>query len=176
MPRQIIKDNIWRARINDANRYYESWEKLFKCRLLDDYYEGIQWRSQRQLGYNPYVINKVYETIQIKLADFIPTFPKYLVSTRPSNEEDNLEAAAFSANIKQDTLNTLIQNEASHFSEEIELAYKDHFTRFSIIEVGYSADWIINPRADKPLLDSNVDSGSSGKNRYKVKREPDELP
>ena len=83
MPKQLIDDNIWQDRLNAATAYYEEWEKYFKCDILDKYYEGFQWKSQAELAYNPYVINKIYETIQIKIASFVPTFPKYVVSSKP---------------------------------------------------------------------------------------------
>jgi hypothetical protein len=174
--KQLVKDNLWRGRIDGANRYYDQWETLFKCKILEQYYEGQQWKGQQNLGYNPYVINKTYETIDIKIAEFVPTFPSFLVSSQPSAEEYNLETASQSANLKQDVLNSLIQNDNGHFSDEFEMAYKDHFFRFGIIEVGYAADWIINPAAPKPLLAKDVDKNVNGKDRSKIKFEPPELP
>ena len=61
--KQIIDDNIWMDRINSADRYYKQWEALFKCKILEQYYEGVMWKSQRELGYNPYVINKFFDNI-----------------------------------------------------------------------------------------------------------------
>src|SRR5260221_1437910 len=108
MPKQLIDDQIWSDRLKVANRYYEQWEARFKCDILDKYYEGLQWKSQLELSYDPYTINKVYETIQIKIAEYIPTFPKYLVMSRAGNEDD-MEAASSSAHLKQDLLNTLVE-------------------------------------------------------------------
>lgn len=176
MAKQRVKDNIWKDRISGANRYYESWETLFKCKILEEYYEGLQWKSQKQITYNPYVINKYYETIQIKIAEFVPTFPRFHVNPIPSAEEFDLESAASAANIKQDVLNELIQNPLANFSQEMEMAYKDSFFRFAVMEVGYAADWIINPNAPKPLLAKDVDKNVSGKNKSAIKFEPPELP
>ena len=122
----------------------------------------------------PYVINKFYETIQIKIANFIPAFPKYNVNSRPANTEWNAESAGFSSRLKQDVLNSLVQDERAYFQEEMEMAYKDSFFRFGLMEVGYSADWIMNPNSNKPLLKGNVTR--DGSDRSKVIREPDELP
>jgi len=174
--KQLVQDNIWSDRIKSSELYYQSWEKLFKCKVLEKYYEGIQWKSQKELGWSPYVFNKISSTVQFKLAEFLPTFPKYLISSVPSAEEWDLESAAASANIKESTLNTIIQNENINFAEEMEQAYKDSFFRFGLIEVGYSADWFLNPNAGKPLLKKDTDKQVPYGERSKVKHEPEELP
>ena len=66
MAKQLVEDSIWSQRLTAADKYYKEWEGLFKCEILDKYYEGFQWKSQSELKYNPYTINKIYETIQIK--------------------------------------------------------------------------------------------------------------
>ena len=174
MAKQIIEDNIWKGRLSSANRYHDAWEALFKCKILERYYEGFQWQSQRQLDFSPYVINKVYETIQIKIAEFVPTFIKYLVQARPANSDFNLEGAAASSQLKEDVLNTIVWDARLNFHEEVELAYKDSFFRFGIMEVGYAADWILNPNAPRELLGKDTDRQST--NRQKRKLVPEELP
>jgi hypothetical protein len=174
VPKQLIDDNVWDDRIQAADRYYKQWEGLFKCKILEQYYEGIMWKSQRELGYNPYVINKFFENIAIKIAEFMPTTPVFTISPRQANSQYDLEAAIASAQIKEDTLNTIIQDNRIHFADEMEMAYKDSFTRFGLVEVGYSADWIINPNAMHPLLNSDANKYASGK--PKIKEEPEELP
>jgi hypothetical protein len=175
LAKQFINDNIWRERLSGMNRAYEQWEKRFFCDVTEKYYEGEQWKSQFELGSRPYVINKFYENIQIKISEFIPTFPEFLVSAKPASEQFDLESAAKSSNLKQDVLNTLIQDDRANFSQELELAYKDSFFRFGIIECGYSADWIINPRAAKPVLGRDTDKDLRGKYGRKIKFEPPEL-
>ena len=175
MPKQTIDDSVWGPRLELADKYYRSWEGLFKCDILDRYYEGEQWKSQRQLGYNPYVINKVYETIQIKIANFIPTFPSFLVASRVGNEDD-LAKAAHSAQLKEDLLNTITQEPDNNFSEEVEQAYKDSFFRFGMIEVGYSADWVENPNAPKPLTGKDTDVNLNDRLRRRIIEQPPEIP
>lgn len=175
MAKQLIDDNIWQDRLNAATAYYEEWEKYFKCDILDKYYEGFQWKSQSELAYNPYVINKIYETIQIKIASFVPTFPKYVVSSKPSNE-DQLELASASANIKGDLLNSIIQEPSINFAEEAEQVFKDSFLRFGIAEVGYEADWIENPNAPRPFLGKDSEQNLSPEKRRKILEEPPEIP
>lgn len=175
MSKQIIQDAIWHDRFVAAERYYKEWETRFLCNILDQYYEGFQWKSQDQMWIKPYVINKVYETIQIKIAQFIPTFPQFMVSSRVGNEDD-LAKAASSAQLKEDLLNTVVQDPCVNFSGEFEQAYKDSFFRFGIIEVGYAADWIWNPNAQKPLLGKDTETGLNEKKRQRFIDTPEELP
>lgn len=173
MAQQIIDDSIWKERIPAAVRYKKKWETLFKCEHLENYYEGRQWKDAGD--YNPYVINKFFETIQIKIAKFIPTFPVFNVTAKPANSDYNLEFASTSSQLKQDVLNSIVEDNKLHFAKEMELAYKDHFFRFGVVEVGYASDWIINPNAPKPLLNTDVDASNRGQ-KPKVKKEPEELP
>jgi hypothetical protein len=171
--KQVVEDELWRSRLDFANRYYNSWEKRFECQILNQYYEGFQWKSQKELSYKPYVINKVFETIQIKIAEFVPTTPVFILSPVAS-EDGDLDSIIDSCQKKEDVLNTVTQDERNYFAEELEQAYKDSFFRFGIIEVGYAADWIINPNAQKPLLAK--DTQQNPKDKQKSIQEPKELP
>ena len=126
MPKQLIDDKLWVDRIASADTYYKKWKGLYKCDVLEDYYEGRQWRNLDE-SYTPYTINKIYETIQIKLDSFIPEFPQYLVAPKPGNSEFDLETAGISSQLKQDVLNMIISNDSEVFAEELKAAYKDSF-------------------------------------------------
>lgn len=174
MPKQIIEDTVWEERISESNKYYTEWENLFMCNILEKYYEGHQYKDQRALVDKPYVINKVFETIEIKLAQFIPTLPRFQVVPKAQSMQFDIEEAINSATLKQDVLNTLIANDEHEFASEVEDAYRDSYFRFGVLEVGYSADWIINPNAQKPLLQGNT--GTNKVYKSKVVQEPEELP
>lgn len=173
---QIIADEIWQARIPAAVKYRKRYEGLFFCDMLEDYYEGRQWDVQNP--FEKYTINKVYETVQIKLDQFIPTFPKFLVTASSGNSDWNLEFAAASATIKQDVVNTIITDPNQEYVNEIRLAYKQSFFRFGVVEVGYAADWIMNPNAQRPPTDADkdVDNVDPTKPKLLKKFEPPELP
>lgn len=175
MPKQITADSIWGDRIKSANDYYDKWAKLFKCEVMEKYYEGFQWKDVNNANDSPYTINKIFETVQIKLDEFIPAEPRFTVSPKVGNADWNQEFAIQSAQLKQDVLNTLISDDSAQFPEEVKAAYKDSFFRFGIVEAGYAADWVYNPRAQKPLLNTNVDPTARTENP-KVKQEPEELP
>lgn len=165
----------WQIRIDNANRFYEEWETKFKCNSLCQYFEGFQWKGKReqiQVNYNPYTLNLVYSTIKIKLASLIFQRPSFLIEPQPGNLSDwDLDYAMQSAELKQDYLNTLVQNPNANFAKHIKRAAKDSFTRFGLIEVGYAADWR-NPQKE-PILFS--DHGKEFDDKAKVE-ENNEVP
>lgn len=175
MAKEFIKPTVWRTMIDGANKYYNAWEDLFSCRVLEDYYEGRQWANTDAL--KPYTINKIYETIQIKCDSFCPINPYFTVSPKPSNMDFDMDAAVTSAQLKQDVLNTFVGDEDNKFAEEARLAYKDSFFRFAIMETGYAADWIFNPNSQKPFLNADAEQlDGSEKPKVVKKHEPEELP
>lgn len=147
----------WLARIENATKYKRAWETTYKCERLYDYYKGFQWK-QRHLhvgGYNPYTLNLVFSTIEIKCANILFKRPSFIVAPKPGNADWNQEFAIQSAQIKQDVLNTLVNRPNAKFKANMKRAALDSFFRFGVMEVGYAADWR-NPISQKPLL-SNRD-------------------
>jgi len=145
--------SIWGNRLRVANDYYRKWTTLFLCDKLEDYYEGRQWRNVDPI-YRPYVINFYYSTIKIKLANMLFAQPKFELSPKPGAMDYDQEFAIKTTQVKQDVLNTIIANPSALFKEELELAFLESMVRFGMIEVGYSADWIVNPNVIEPLMKS----------------------
>lgn len=174
VPKQRISDDVWSERLPAAKKHKKTWENQFKIPILYKYYSGFQWKTDG-INYNPYTINKFYETIQIKCAQFIPTFPKYVISTRELNEISDMASAARSAQLKEDLLNQIVSDNRLRYTDEVEQAYKESFFAFGICEVGYSADWITNPQATPPATRGQLEL-TSGKKSSDVVVEPPELP
>lgn len=153
-------NTLWADRIQSANRYYKDWSDKFKCDVLERYYEGDQWKGKKDyqnLNYNPYILNLFYSTIKIKLAGLIFQKPQYMLSPRPGMSDWDLDMAVKSSNMKQDVLNTLVQNPRAKFVNNIRLCALDSFSRFGLLEVGYAADWR-NPAKESPLLSDHEDA------------------
>lgn len=113
------------------------------CDLLEDYWEGRQWQQVgiATTSYKPYVLNLVYSTIKIKLANIIYQNPEFSLTPKPGHGDWDGEMASRSAEIKEAALNTVIQHPKVHFVKNLRLSALDSFFRFGILEVGYSADW-----------------------------------
>ncbi len=163
----------WTIKIANANKYYDAWSTRFKCKRLQDYYEGFQWAALGNLSrsdfYRPYTLNVVYSSIKAKLANIIIQNLQFLVSPRPGRSDWNQEFAMRSALLKQDVLNTITQNPSTDVNEDIKLAALDSFFRFGILEIGYSAEWL-NPSAKPPLMASHEDSSVSPDNDEVIKK------
>jgi len=168
------EESLWTTRLATADHAYKEWEGLFKCDMLEKYYEGFQWKLQN-IENAPYVINYFYSTINEKIAAHLFSQPQFIVSPKPGYSDYDLSFAIQSAQLKEDMLNTIISTERSHFEEEIEAAYLDSVFRFGIVECGYAADWIINPNAGKPLFRSFKKENVNPKDDRIIKQ-PDELP
>lgn len=148
---------FWNIRISNANKFYDEWATNYKCDILEKYYKGgiNQWKGRRDyitVNYNPYTLNLFNSTIKIKLSGLIFQKPAYLINAKPDGFSDwDSDLANQAAGLKQDTLNTIVQNRNMNFPRHVRRAARDSFFRFGIIETGYAADWR-NPQKEDPLL------------------------
>jgi hypothetical protein len=167
----------WAARIKNALRVREDWESKFKCKKLEEYYEGFQWKGRQdtQLGaYNPYTLNLFHSTIEIKLASYLFQRPSFVLTPEPGHDQYDMDFAVKSAGIKQDTLNTIVKNRNVKFAKTLKRVAKDAFFRFGLVEVGYAADWR-NPLKEDPELKSWNDEDLKDSSKDKVVRD-EEVP
>lgn len=171
-------NNPWSNRIKNANKYYEEWENRFRCKTLEDYYEGFQWslvngqRIPENLGIRrPYTVNLVYTTIRRKIANITYSYPEFLIDPQPGNMDWNQDFAVRSAMIKQAALNTVISNPKLEFVEDIRLAAIDSFFRFAVLEIGYAEDYR-NPNKPKMEMASHENPDVSESRDKVVSDEP----
>jgi len=168
-----IEITPWGKKLEISEKAYKEWEGRFRCSVLEKYYEGFQFKDVQEKY--PYVVNFFYATINEKIAAHLFGKPQFKVTPKPGFSDFDLSFAIQSAQIKEDTLNTIIQRDDSYFEEEVESAFLDSFFRYGIIEVGYSANWVINPQAGKPVLRSFKKNELYGR-EDSIVRQPEELP
>ena len=172
---ELARNWLKRIKEND-DKYYKKWESIFKCNKLEKYYQGQQWEPTGT-NYEPYTINLVFSSIEIKLPTLLFQEPVYHVKAKPSDQTNyyDFDKAAKQSLLREDILNTYAQHHIINFSEHIQLAVLDAFFRFGVIEVGYSSDWVENPNADMPILRSDskpiIDPGTRN-----VIKQPKKLP
>ena len=171
------QDCPWARRILNGNKYYQAWESKYRCDTLRDYMRGFQWKYKKDfnsINYNPYTLNLFNSTLKIKLATFLFQKPSFVITPEPGDGQSwDLDLAMKSAEIKQNVLNTIVQNKNMNFTKHVKRAAKDSFSSFGLIEVGYAADWR-NPQKEIPELKS-WDSSDISEEKDKVIND-DEVP
>ena len=166
---------LWSNRLDNAQEYYELWANKFQVEDLEAAYYGFQWNSSSfSEGYKPYVHNMIFVAIDIKSPSLLFQDPVFRVEEIPSAVSFNPEMSVSSAKLKQDTINYFVVSDKIKLAASAELAILDAFFRFGVVEVGYSADWIDNPRASKPELAADSDNLEKGSG--KVLKQPKKIP
>ncbi len=156
MPRVSDKERVaaWDKRVAASTKnVYEKWEEKFSCDMLEEYYYGQQWQGESaEWNQRKYVINIFYPSINIARPSMLFSLPKYKVTPRPTRIDDPMSDVEARAKLQEDTLNTYVQSPQLGFAMETGLAVLDGQFRFGVVQVGYTADFIDNPNAGKPVL------------------------
>jgi len=143
----------WEGRIVSANKQYKEWSERYDTPRLEEYYLGRQWQG---VGENDakkkYVINLVFSTIETNKPSLIFYNPHVKIEPRPSKEDDMSSSARDRAVLCQDTVQTFVDDPNVDFLGETSLALHEAHFRFGMIEVGYTANWVDNPDAQRPML------------------------
>lgn len=139
-------------RLDAAEKYFSDWAERFKCETLNDYYEGYQWKGQNSSDPPPYVINLVYSTIEVKRPNLLFQTPQFSIEPQPSQSDFDPESAWITAKLKSDTLNTVVMANMEEIGVECDLSILDSFFYFGLMEVGYDATWIKNPKLPHSVL------------------------
>lgn len=147
---------LWTNRITQAGKDYDKWARKFEVDRLDAYYEGDQWQGlSEEEKKKRYVVNMIFATVETQLPSLLFSKPKVNAEARPAHEEQSTSESATRATLIEQALQTFMDDPKLAFTVETTLALHDAYARYSIIETGYTADWIDNPNADKPMLKEN---------------------
>lgn len=164
----------WAIRFDNTREYFERWEQRFKCKQMSEYYEGNQWENVPPSA-EPYTANLVYSTVETKLPGMAFMNPKAVFKPKPSKADWNPDRAYAQAKLREDACNQFLSDPANDFVGVIEQGIIDAQFRFGIVEVGYDASWIVNPKATRPILASDNDEQVDSSND-KVLMKPAPLP
>jgi hypothetical protein len=148
----------WFDRITTAEKGRDAWEKRFQPKKLQDYWEGFQWGEMPDEDkLSKYTINQVYGAIEAEKPSLMFQNPIIKMTPRPTKADDFGSTMLAQAQLCQDTVQTFIDDLRTDFQLQTTLALHESYFRFGVVEVGYSADFIDNPNAGKPVLkgDSN---------------------
>lgn len=149
------KDRVdrWFKRIASANKVYDAWQDRFHVQRLENYYEGFQWSGvSEDKAQGKYTINLVFAEIETTQPAMLFYRPKIKMLVRPGREHALGGTAVEQAKLCEDTTQTFIDDPDVGFATETGLGLHEAFFRFGVAEVGYSADWVDNPNAGKPVM------------------------
>jgi hypothetical protein len=155
----------WATRFDNTREYFERWEANFRCRQMADYYEGAQWDNVPPNA-EPYVANLIYATIEAKLPGMAFINPKAVFKPKPSKTDWNPDKAYSQAKLREDACNQFLADPNNDFTGVVEQGIIDAQFRFGIVEVGYDASWIVNPKAPRPILASDNNTEIDSTNDY----------
>lgn len=158
-PSEIDRVKAWDKRIVTASKTHRDWSEEFDTDQLEQFYYGHQWATDDQdWDKRKYVINLFYPAINISKPSLLFGTPKYAVRPRPSRSDDPLSNVEARAKLQETTLNTCASDPRIGFEDETGLAVIDAMFRFGVLYVGYTADFIDNPNAGKPILNDKQEA------------------
>lgn len=181
MPKPTEKDRVKKdlQRLTAADKVFDTWEKRFECKRLLEYYCGEQWPGyvppDLQPGYRPYTVNLIFPTLQTQLPSLLFHRPQAKIEPKPPYGDDPQSTIAQRAKLCEDTVQTFIDDPDIAFSQHTNLALLDANFRFGVVEVGYTADWIDNPHAGRPMLKDGTEEELKDKDGQAIIH-PDKLP
>jgi hypothetical protein len=174
VPTQAQDDlsTVWQEKIRLAERYYHKWETDYKVKLLEEFEEGFQARSEVET----YVLNLFYSTIETKTPSIV--FRKPTVTLKPTPRAIALDSdgAFLFARNNEDLINTWLLDPENNFSTELLATIDDSWSRFGIIEIGYSTNWIDNPKLRRPIVKSDYHPGVDKRSQRTVRSSPAKVP
>lgn len=165
MPKPSDKERVSRKQndIDAAEKVYKKWDQTYSPDLLERYYYGLQWQNDvAELDKRKYVINMFYPSLKVRQPSLLFFRPKVRIEPRPGRNDDSHTDIEARAKLQQDTVNTFIGNPDIAFNLETQLAVLDAQFRFGVVEVGYTADFIDNPNAGKPVLNDKNEPLTDG--------------
>ena len=182
MPKPSEKDRVAKQfqRIRAADKVFDRREKEYECARLIEYYCGKQTPRgfvppDHNPEYRPYTVNLIFPTIETSLPALLFHRPQVKIEPKPPYGDDPQTTIAERAKLCEDTVQTFIDDPAVAFADHTNLALLDANFRFGLVEVGYTADWLDNPHAGKPLLKEGSDEPLKDKGGADV-LQPDKIP
>lgn len=143
----------WQGRIDASSKRHEEWDHSYQCQKLWEYYKSKQVENPD----DQYVINLFFPTIETKMPSMMFNRPKISATPIPAREQTPASELSARAQLLQDIGQYMVQRRCGGFVDAVRLGIKESFFRFGAVEVGYGANYIDNPHAQKPVLKEGRD-------------------
>lgn len=147
----------WMGRIKSADRCYKKWQEKFKTEELEGLYDGTGHWTEAELadGKERYSVNLTFATGETKRPSMLFYRPRARVESQPARSDDLGSTMDRRTQLREATVNTFIAKEEVGFEDATQMALLEADYRFGVVEVGYTADFMDNPNAGKPVLKEN---------------------
>lgn len=147
----------WQDRIRRARKVKDKWVEKFNVKNLESYYQGIQ-RDLESVESDDPVVNVVFSNIESIMPSVMYYNPKFNIRPQPARSDDQLSDLPDRCKLREDMLHCLY-NDPKVFARDIcDLALKESMFAFGVVEVGFTADFVDNPNANKPILDDKTET------------------
>jgi hypothetical protein len=150
--RKAVK--AWQQKVNSANKAYQKWEHDYNAAHLEEYWSGIGQILEGE-DRDAYVINMCHPSVEQRMPALMFHRPKFAVRPRIGRKDDSGSSIEDRCLLREDTLNTKLDDHKTGFKRATKLALRESHYRFGVVEVGYETDVAENPNAGKPLLDGD---------------------
>jgi hypothetical protein len=157
--------------VADAAKAKDEWEKDYRCDDLEEYYLGHQHGDEEG---DPYTINLVFPSIEVKIPSFLYAYPTLRVTPRPAKADDLGSEADATCRLLEDTGQTLMTSRNVGWKDAHYYALQEAFYRFGVVEHGYSTEIGDNPNGGKPMLDDDDEPMRDDDDNMIV--QPDQVP
>lgn len=174
MPKDEDFSKVIAEEVQASDQYFQSWRTRFICERLAEYYEGFQWEGASENLDDHYVLNMIFSTMNIKRPTLLFKTPQFYASPKPIRQDFDAGRASETAALAADVLNTFVDTDSMNFAEEAESSILDAGSHFGIMEVGFDATWMKNPKAGLPILKSDVEPTDGLDDD--IIEEPEEIP
>jgi hypothetical protein len=148
----------WDHKIKASNEYFDRWERKFKCKKLEKYFEGFQ-SYENDDSYEPYVLNLFSATFAIKEPALLFKKPVFYVDPRPSSTNSLSSSAYEWASNATDLLNTIAAYPDTNLGHSLEMAVIDAGSYFGVVEVQFKTDWETNPAKGLEVTEQDPETG-----------------
>lgn len=161
--RGSVVDNWLKKRIPAAEKAHKAWRE--KCRVDDcyGYWFGTQLTQPLdKFGRRRAQINKIHPEVRNNIPSLYYYRPFARLSAAPEKADDPGSQIEQDTQLLQDTVNALIRDRQTQFRESTFIALKESHWAFGCVEVGYTADFVDAPNADRPPLKEKKDTKVKG--------------
>jgi hypothetical protein len=149
----------WRKRLKAAEDLKSSWETDFRTQDCYDYWRGDQLKDPVETdGTRKAQVNKIHAEVRTNIPSMYFYRPYARINPEPEEVDTVGSRVEERSRLLQDTVNYLIRHKDTGFRENTYLSLLESEWAFGCVEVGYSAEFVDAPGAERPELKEKKDT------------------